>query len=143
MRSNIVIWWVLCGFFFLMSVIYTGWNLIEHGRNPRADQIEWVGTVAMLLVAAMAAMIAFYLGKVSKKAGDLPEDSQVALIDDGDPEVGEYSPWSWWPILLAASAGIAVIGLSVGWWLVPIGLVVFLVAIVGWVYEYYRGNFAR
>ncbi|MUG03596.1 cytochrome c oxidase subunit 4, partial [Bacillus tequilensis] len=25
----------------------------------------------------------------------------------------------------------------------PIGLAIFLVAIVGWVYEYYRGHFAR
>ena len=30
-------------------------------------------------------------------------------------------------------------GLAVGVWLFPIGLAVFVVAIVGWVYEYYRG----
>lgn len=143
MRTNIALWWILTGFFVVISAIYTGWIYLEHLANPRAGIFEPVGTVGLLLVGAMAAMIAFYLGKVAKKNGPQPEDSETALIDDGDPEIGEFSPWSWWPIVLAASAGIAVVGLSVGWWLVPIGLVVFLVGIVGWVYEYYRGNFAR
>ncbi|WP_230006844.1 cytochrome c oxidase subunit 4, partial [Microbacterium sp. Bi128] len=61
----------------------------------------------------------------------------------GDPEMGEFSPWSWWPIILAGSAAIAVIGLAVGSWLVPVAFVIFVIAIVGWVYEYYRGYFAR
>ena len=38
------------------------------------------------------------------------------------------------------SAALAIIGLAVGTWLMPIGIAVFVVAIVGWVYEYYRGN---
>jgi hypothetical protein len=75
--------------------------------------------------------------------GELPEDILTSDIDDGDPELGEFSPWSWWPIVLAGSAGIFVVGLAVGHFLLPIGLAVFVVAIVGWVYEYYRGNFAR
>ncbi|CAH0210109.1 hypothetical protein SRABI128_01952 [Microbacterium sp. Bi128] len=57
--------------------------------------------------------------------------------------MGEFSPWSWWPIILAGSAAIAVIGLAVGSWLVPVAFVIFVIAIVGWVYEYYRGYFAR
>ena len=45
--------------------------------------------------------------------------------------------------MLAASAGVFVVGLAVGHFLLPIGLAIFVVAIVGWVYEYYRGYFAR
>ena len=45
--------------------------------------------------------------------------------------------------MLAGSAGVFVVGLAVGHFLLPIGLAIFVVAIVGWVYEYYRGNFAR
>jgi hypothetical protein len=75
--------------------------------------------------------------------GELPEDSLTADIDDGDPEMGEFSPWSWWPIVLAGSAAIAAIGLAVGSWLVPVAFGIFVIAIVGWVYEYYRGYFAR
>ncbi len=57
--------------------------------------------------------------------------------------MGEFSPWSWWPLVLAFSAALAIIGLAVGTWLLPIGVAVFVIAIVGWVYEYYRGYFAR
>ena len=60
----------------------------------------------------------------------LAEAQRCADIDDGDPELGEYSPWSWWPIVLAASAAIAAVGLAVGTWMLPIGFAVFAIAIV-------------
>ncbi|QAY61569.1 cytochrome c oxidase subunit 4 [Microbacterium protaetiae] len=144
MRSNAVIWWVLVGFFLLMSIVYTGWNIIDHPDIVWYHAIEWVGSVALLFVALMSALIAFYIGRVHHaQGGELPADILTAEIDDGDPEIGEFSPWSWWPLVLAFSAALAMIGLAVGHWMVPIGLGVFVVAIVGWVYEYYRGHFAR
>ncbi|WP_169582697.1 cytochrome c oxidase subunit 4 [Microbacterium thalassium] len=154
MRTNTGLWWLLCAFFVLMAVVYTGWNLLSHwDTNLTGSQslwetatrsIEWVGSVALLFTAFMSALIAFYIGKVHKaQGGELPEDILTSDIDDGDPELGEFSPWSWWPIVLAFSAAIAMIGLAVGAWMVPIGFGIFLVAIVGWVYEYYRGYFAR
>ena len=45
--------------------------------------------------------------------------------------------------MLAFSAALGMIGLAVGNFLLPIAGAVFVVAIVGWVYEYYRGYFAR
>ena len=45
--------------------------------------------------------------------------------------------------MLAFSAALGMLGLAVGTWLFPIGLAVFVVAIVGWVYEYYRGQHAH
>ena len=77
------------------------------------------------------------------QGGELPEDRADASIDDGDPELGFYSPWSWWPVTLGASATLAFLGLAVGVWIVAIALGLFVVAITGWVYEYYRGRFAR
>ena len=156
MRTNAGLWWLLSVFFLLVFLFYTGWNLLENWnwaaeQNPDADgwfiftnSIEWVGSVGLLFTAFMAALIAFYVGKVHKaQGGELPEDILTADIDDGDPELGEFSPWSWWPIVLAFSAALGMMGLAVGAWLMPIGLAVFVVAIVGWVYEYYRGYFAR
>ena len=100
--------------------------------------------VVMLFVAFMDVMVAFYLGRTRKaQGGELPEDVLTADIDDGDPELGEFSPWSWWPVVLAGSATVFLMGLAVGTFMLPIGLALFVVAIVGWVYEYYRGNFAR
>lgn len=144
MRTNVGLWWLLGGFFLLIGVIYTGWNLIAHPGVPVVNAIEWVGTVALVFTALMAALIAFYVQKVHKaQGGELPEDILTADIDDGDPEIGEFSPWSWWPLVLAFSAALAIIGLAVGQFLLPIGLAIFVVAIIGWVYEYYRGYFAR
>ena len=144
MKTNVNLWWILTGFFLLVTAVYTGWNIIEHSSKPWYNAIEWVGTIALLFSAAMSVMIGFYVNRVHRaQDGELPEDTLTADIDDGDPELGEFSPWSWWPIVLAASAGVFVVGLAVGHFLLPIGLAIFVVAIVGWVYEYYRGNFAR
>ncbi|MAP62858.1 MAG: cytochrome c oxidase subunit IV [Microbacterium sp.] len=144
MRTNVGLWWILTAFFFLIGIVYTTWNIIGHPDVPWYSAIEWVGTVTLFFGGFMGVMIAFYVDRVHKaQGGELPEDVLTADIDDGDPELGEFSPWSWWPIVLAFSASIAFIGLAVGSWMVPIGFAVFLVAIVGWVYEYYRGYFAR
>ena len=144
MKTNVNLWWILSGFFLLMSVVYTVWNMIEHRELPPYVAVEWVGTVALLFTAFMSVMIAFYINRVHRaQRGELPEDVLTADIDDGDPELGEFSPWSWWPLVLAFSAALAILGLAVGTFLLPIGLGVFVIAIVGWVYEYYRGNFAR
>ncbi|MBW9094009.1 cytochrome c oxidase subunit 4 [Microbacterium jejuense] len=144
MRTNTGLWWLLSGFFLLVAAVYTTWNIIAHPDREWYHAIEWVGSVALLFTAFMGALIAFYIGRVHKaQGGELPEDVLTADIDDGDPELGEFSPWSWWPIVLAFSAALGMIGLAVGTWLMPIGIGVFVVAIVGWVYEYYRGYFAR
>jgi uncharacterized integral membrane protein len=139
-----------------MAVVYTLWNALAHWdaailANPGGDwwvlfsgSIEWVGSVALLFTTFMGALIAFYVGRVHKaQGGELPEDVLTSDIDDGDPELGEFSPWSWWPIALAFSAAIGILGLAVGSWMFPIGIGIFAIAIVGWVFEYYRGYFAR
>ncbi|MFT3798807.1 cytochrome c oxidase subunit 4 [Microbacterium sp.] len=144
MKTNVNLWWILGAFFGLMAVVYTGWNIIEYPDKPWYHAIEWVGTVALLFTVFMAAMIAFYTNRVhAAQGGELPEDTLTADIDDADPELGEFSPWSWWPLVLAFSASLGILGLAVGSFLLPIGLAVFVVAIIGWVYEYYRGYFAR
>lgn len=144
MKTNVGLWWMLTWFFFAVFALYTGWNLIANGQELWWNRIEWVGSTALLFTGFMGAMIAFYVGKVYKaQRGELPEDSLTADIDDGDPELGEFSPWSWWPLVLAFSAAVFIVGLAVGQFLLPIGLAIFVIAIVGWVYEYYRGYFAR
>ncbi|WP_433674052.1 cytochrome c oxidase subunit 4 [Microbacterium gorillae] len=138
MKSNVNLWYILGAFFLVVAGTYTVWNLLDHGG------VEWVGTVALVFSFFMAMMVAWYLGRVNKSTGGvLPEDSLTADIDDGDPELGEFSPWSWWPLVLAFSAAVFMVGLAVGQFLLPVGVAIFAVAIVGWVYEYYRGYFAR
>src|SRR6478735_1343663 len=144
MRTNTGLWWLLAAFFALVGVVYTGWSIIAHPDLPWFPGVEWVGSVALLFTALMASLIAFYLSRVHRaQGGNLPEDVLTADIDDGDPELGEFSPWSWWPITLASSAALGMMGFAIGNWMIPIGIGVFVIAIVGWVFEYYRGHFAR
>ncbi|MFF9562171.1 cytochrome c oxidase subunit 4 [Leifsonia sp. NPDC014704] len=140
MRANAILFWILSIFFLLSAVVYTLWNLLDQAHR----NVEWVGTIGMLLGAILAAFIAFYVGRShASQGGELPEDRLDANIDDGDPELGHFSPWSWWPVALAFGAGLVVLGLAVGFWICYIGVAFALVCIVGWVYEYYRGYFAR
>ncbi len=139
MRVNTNLFWILTVFLALMAGVYTVWSLIWYN-----GQLEWVGTIAIALCAMLSAFLAFYLSRVHKSQGaELPEDLLDSNIDDGDPEMGFYSPWSWWPIILAGSGALMVLGLAVGFWLCFIAVAILLIAIVGWVYEYYRGYFAR
>lgn len=142
MRANVIMFWILAGFFALAAVLYIVWSTLS-GIEPHGGP-EWVGTVAVSLTAVLAAFIAFYLGRVhSAQGAELPEDRLDANIDDGDAELGFFSPWSWWPIILAGGAAIGMLGLAIGFWLAYIAVPIVLIALVGWVYEYYRGNFAR
>jgi hypothetical protein len=140
MNATAKIFWVIAVFALLMDAVYIAWNLLD----PYSGKIELVGTLALPLVAIMSIFIAFYLRRLGKSLdGELPEDRLNANIDDGDAEQGHFSPWSWWPIFLGAAAGFLFLGLAIGWWIALIGVPFVLVGVVGWNYEYYRGNFGR
>jgi len=138
MKTNIGVLWVLTAYFAVLTVVYTVWAIIDTG------ELEWIGTIAIALSGVLSALIAFYLQiQLKNQGGVLPEDRLDADIDDGDPELGFYSPWSWWPVMLAVGAAIAMLGMSVGIWVALYGIPLVVVALVGWTYEYYRGYFAR
>jgi hypothetical protein len=140
MRANARLFWILAVFFGLVAVVYAVWTAIDAANH----HVEWAGTVALSLSAILGAFIAFYLGRThAAQGGELPEDRLDANIDDGDPELGFFSPWSWWPIMLAASAALLFLGLAVGVWICVVAVGVGVISLVGWTYEYYRGMFAR
>jgi hypothetical protein len=146
MGTNARLFWILAGFFFFADALYIVWSIIAAPDRTIElyKQIEWVGAIAIGLSGALAVLIAFYLSRIhSSQGGELPEDRLDALIDDGDAEQGHFSPWSWWPIVLGAAAALTVLGLAIGPWISFIGVAILIVAVVGWVYEYYRGYFAR
>ena len=145
MRTSINIFRIICVFFLIAAIVYTGWNLTPSSVNYRGGgRVEWVGTVGLVLCAVLAVFIAFYLSRSFRsQGGQLPEDRLDASIDDGDPEMGFFSPWSWWPLILASAAGLAFFGLAVGPWIIAFGGGLLVIGLVGWVYEYYRKLFAR
>ncbi|UER54632.1 cytochrome c oxidase subunit 4 [Kineosporiaceae bacterium SCSIO 59966] len=104
---------------------------------------EPVGTAALALTAGMSGLVGAYLWLTGRRIGERPEDNPQGEIADVSGEYGEFSPWSWWPLPLALSGAIIFAGLAVGWWLVLIGIGFSAIALVGWVYEYYRGAHAH
>jgi len=152
--TNARLFWILSVFFAFIAVVYTVWTLLYGAQDLAQDpgaggdpgiSIEWAGSIGLLLAAVAAAFIAFYVGRANRSQGGqlLPEDRVDAEIDDGDAEQGHFSPWSWWPVTLAGALALMFLGLAVGVWIAFVGAGLLVIALVGWVFEYYRGNFAR
>lgn len=107
------------------------------------DWQEPVGFLALYLTAGLVGMIGFYLGFTGKRIGMRPEDRLDAEIHEGSGEQGHFSPWSWWPLVLGMAAAGGFLGLAIGWWILYISLGLLAVALIGWVYEYSRGDHAH
>jgi len=125
MKVNWQLFTGLAVFYVIMSAVY--WYLGG----------EAVGITGMLLAACLAGMVGFYVWFTQKRIGKvLPADNLTAEIADGAGELGFYSPHSWWPLPVAASAIAVGMGLIIGWWLTLIAIVVLVISIIGWVTEY-------
>lgn len=113
--------------FFLVYSFWTGWN-------------EWVGAIGLGLSAAMVAMIGWYIGVTAKTLPGLrPEDDRYGHIDQISGHYGHFAPYSWWPLWLALAGAVVFLGVAMGWWIVYIGSVFLVFAVIGWVYEYFSG----
>jgi hypothetical protein len=145
MRANAVMFWVLAAFLIAADIAYIIWSLADEAfLASNHGSIDWVGAIAIGLSAVLSAFIAFYVGRShAAQGGELPEDRVDANIDDGDAEQGFFAPWSWWPVMLAASAALVFLGLAVGVWVAFIGAAVGVISLVGWQYEFYRGYHAH
>lgn len=104
---------------------------------------EWVGFLGILLVGGLAGMIGFYLAVTGKRVGERPEDRLDAEIHEGSGEQGHFSPWSWWPLVLGLAAATGFLGIAIGFWIMYIGMGLAVIALVGWVFEYSRGDHAH
>lgn len=102
-----------------------------------------VGTTVLALTGALAFLVAFYALYTSKRVYPRPEDRLDGEIYEADPEYGFYSPHSWWPLVLGLATAVTVMGLIFAVWLIVLGAALLLFSIVGWLFEYYRGEFAH
>ena len=104
---------------------------------------DQIGTTALALTGALAFLVAFYSLYTAKRVYPRPEDRLDAEVDEADPEYGFFSPHSWWPLVLGFSTMVIVFGLIFAVWLIVLGTFVLFIALVGWMFEYYRGAFAQ
>jgi hypothetical protein len=119
-------------FFAVVGTIYgtaTHWN-------------EQVGPFGLYLCAGVAALIGFYLWETGRKLDPRPEDDPEALISAAEGEYGFFSPHSWWPLAVAGAGAVVFLGLAVGFWLSIIGAFLSVLAVIGWTFEYFRGEHA-
>lgn len=119
-------------FFVPIALVYWFWS----GHEP-------VGTVGLALTGALVGMIGGYFALLGRRIDARPEDDPRGDIVEGAGEQGVFSPWSWWPLVLAASAAIVFFGLAVAFWLIPVGVVAGAVGLVGFNLEYSRGPHAH
>ena len=104
---------------------------------------DWTGTTALVMTTLLLGMVSLYLGFHARKMEPRPEDRKDGEIADGAGELGFFPPYSWWPLWCGAALATAVLGIVVGWWLFIIGGILGVLALQGWVFEYYRGEHAH
>jgi hypothetical protein len=117
---------IVTAFFFLAAIIYT-----VLAREP-------VGIAALFLTGGLSLIIGTYFRFVSRRLEARPEDNPEAEVSDGAGDVGFFSPGSYWPIAVAASAALVGIALAFFYvWLLVIAGVLLLLAVGGLVFEYH------
>ncbi|NHC12419.1 cytochrome c oxidase subunit 4 [Motilibacter deserti] len=124
------------GWLFASGVIFFGLIAIIYGVVTG----EPAGTTALAFTAGLALLVGFYTLFTARRIGLRPEDRKDAEIAESAGEIGFFSPTSWWPLAVAAGAAVVTLGLVFGWWLVGLGAVFLILAVIGLVFEYYRGE---
>ena len=137
MKSEARIFLIVAGFALFMAVVYWAWALLDprFGGKP-----EPVGIVALILTGGLAFLAGSYMQFVARRIDPRPEDREDAEISDGAGELGFFSPGSYWPIAMAATAALAALALAFFHiWLLVMALVALLITIGGLVFEYHTG----
>ena len=130
MKESGYIWGLGTIFFAVVAVVYGVWSQ------------DWAGTTALAFTGFMTALVAFYSLYTARRLDNRPEDDQMAEQEEADPDYGFFSPHSWWPLPLGASAMMIALGLIFATWLMIAGVVFLVLSTIGLVFEYYRGPFA-
>lgn len=128
MKVEAKIFNIITFFFFLSAVVYGVW-----AKEP-------VGTTALILVGGLSLLIGSYFEFVARRIEPRPEDNPDAEISDGAGELGFFSPGSYWPVGVAASAAFA--GLALAFfhvWMLVLAVGAVLITVAGLVFEYHAG----
>lgn len=117
---------IVTAFFFLCAIVYA------------VLASEPAGVAALFLTGGLSLIIGTYFRFVSRRLEARPEDNPEAEVADGAGDVGFFSPGSYWPITVAASA--ALVGISLAFfyvWALVIAGVLLLITVGGLVFEYH------
>ena len=100
---------------------------------------EPIGTITICCLGGMFAFIGGYLWLLSRRIDLRPSDREDGDIVEAAGDYGEFEPHSWWPFIAGLAATVLTAGLAIGWWLIGIGAVFSIYAVVGYAFENNRG----
>ena len=126
MKTETALFAVLVAFFAIVTPIY--WFL---SHDP-------TGAIALLLSFFFSLVVSSYSFITGRKLPVRPEDRLDGEIADGAGELGFFSPHSYWPLWAAATSALFVFGIAVGWWLAILAFPLLVIAVLGFLFEYYR-----
>lgn len=135
MKTEGRIFMLISVFAFLIAVVYGVWTKVGTGA------VEPVGVVGLILTGGLCLIVGTFFGFISRRLEQpRPEDNPDAEISDGAGDMGFFSPGSYWPVGLAAAAGLGALALAF-WeiWMLVIAIVVILFMVGGFVFEYHIG----
>ncbi len=138
MRYTVKLFTFLGSFFVVMTVIYLFWTM-----SSTPDGVEPVGVVGLMLTGFFFFFIAGYVHVTERNLDPAPEDDLRGNIDQIQGEYGFFSPHSWMPLILAFAGALLFLGVAVGWWIFAIGVLVGVPALLGWTFEYFKGEHAN
>ncbi len=104
---------------------------------------DLVGTVLLFFTGLLALIAGFYVLYTSKRVYPRPEDRRDATIDEADPDYGFFSPHSWWPLAVGFAAFVTTLGFIFAAWMFAFGVIILMIAVSGWLFEYYYGDHAH
>jgi Cytochrome c oxidase subunit IV len=126
MKVEARIFHICTAFFFAAAILYGFW-----AKEP-------VGIVGLTLTGGLSLIIGSYFGFVARRVEQRPEDNPQAEVSDGAGELGFFSPGSYWPIAVAASAALGAVALAFFHiWLLVIAVTLILITVGGLVFEYH------
>ncbi len=133
---------------FLVLVTPAYWFITDAADNCGVKEggscADWTGTSALVMTTLLTAMVTLYLGFHAKRMDARPEDRSDGEIADGAGELGFFPPYSWWPFWCACTLGLIVVALAMTqWWMFVLGAALGVMALSGFIFEYYRGEHAH
>lgn len=134
MKTESRLFYGIGAFILVMSVVYT----VATSNSSRG--LEPVGVACLLLTAGLCLMCGFFFAWSGKKSDPRPDDDLDGEIDDIEGDFGFFAPHSWWPLLLAGACALLMFGVAVGWWFVIISMPLLVLAVIGWTFEFFRGE---
>jgi Cytochrome c oxidase subunit IV len=130
---------VIAVFLWLAAIGYGIWTSLPNGFSH--GHVEPVGVAALILSGGLLAIPGSFFLFVSRRIDARPEDRSDAEIAEAAGDFGFFSPGSYWPVTLAATATVIGVGLAfVQIWLVFVGVALLIFAIGGLLFEYYGGG---